>query len=735
MANGDEDKGLRAAVKSRRAGVGGYDVGLHAQDELGTFDVGLAIEGVPGAGESLGFFVQAPRVGSLRVAFAVTAEGVTRLAALERRDEDGVPLPTAGMIAIDEGRTLRLEAQVARYELAIAFVESERNEARDRAAALGDEKKELKENFKDELADLDQARREALEELAIARSELAREKEQRAEALAGRETAREQLTQAGEELEALKAHAEQAKTQAALELEARLAVAETDQQREVSRLEAKLAASEADLQREVSQLEEKLTAAADAVNEEKSKRSVAEAGHGAAEGLRDELAKIQAELLALEQSTSAASEELQGKLAAFEEGAHAAAEAQRAEVSSLEAKITEAEEAARTAQTAMDSLKEEISDLQGKLESDAGAAKTLAHGVSELEARLAAAEEAAREEKVVLQSRLEVAEAEGAAARALSDELAGLKEKLSADLQTQNSGSEAQSEAARNVQALLKAKLAAVEEAARNEQSLLHAKLEAAEEAARNEQSLLQAKLEAVEEALRGEQARVQQSEEAGSELQARARSAEQAVSSMQSELQAAEQSASDLRARLEAAEQQGNATVGVQRNALDEARNLARQLQAAAARLTTERDEARNVARTLHQRAGAGGTEVEGARVELKQMRESLGEERQIASQLVTDKQRLQMQIDSLSRQLDTERNARARLATERGIDFAHEDTRPHEIESIQATQPGVPGPVLPPEWGEDQTQPGKSFPSRKSPAVKTQPMGAPSPPTKKGK
>ena len=89
---------------------------------------------------------------------------------------------------------------------------------------------------------------------------------------------------------------------------------------------------------------------------------------------------------------------------------------------------------------------------------------------------------------------------------------------------------------------------------------------------------------------------------------------------------------------------------------------------------------------------------------------RDTLGAERQIASQLVTEKQRLQMQIDSLSRQLDTERGARARMTAERdelrerlslspqSRDFSHEDTRPYEIGTLQGTQPELPAASLSP-------------------------------------
>jgi hypothetical protein len=156
-----------------------------------------------------------------------------------------------------------------------------------------------------------------------------------------------------------------------------------------------------------------------------------------------------------------------------------------------------------------------------------------------------------------------------------------------------------------------------------------------------------------------------------------------------------------------------------------------------------------------------AGGTEAEGARSEVREMRDTLSAERRIASQLVTDKQRLQMQIDSLTRQLDTERGGRARLATERdelrerlslspmSKDFSREETRPYELGTLKGTQPETPAVPLPPEWGEEATDPGnRPEPLRPTvktdllyaaarPAVKTDPMGGVTPPLppKKGK
>ena len=155
-----------------------------------------------------------------------------------------------------------------------------------------------------------------------------------------------------------------------------------------------------------------------------------------------------------------------------------------------------------------------------------------------------------------------------------------------------------------------------------------------------------------------------------------------------------------------------------------------------------------------------SGGSEADAVKAELKEVRDTLGAERRIASQLVTEKQRLQMQIDSLSRQLDTERSGRARLATERdelreklslspkAKDFSHEETRPYELGALRGTQPEIPAVPLPPEWGDDSTDPGSKpvtlrpvvktdplYPAQR-PAVKTDPMGGVTPPLpKKGK
>ena len=115
-----------------------------------------------------------------------------------------------------------------------------------------------------------------------------------------------------------------------------------------------------------------------------------------------------------------------------------------------------------------------------------------------------------------------------------------------------------------------------------------------------------------------------------------------------------------------------------------------------------------------------AGGSEA----------RETLNSERQIASQLVTEKQRLQMQIDSLTRQLDNERTARSRLSVK---DFAHQDTRPYDLGTLQGTQPEMQAPALPPAW-DDATDAGQTVQTAR-PVVKTEPMGAVTTPAKKGK
>jgi hypothetical protein len=91
-----------------------------------------------------------------------------------------------------------------------------------------------------------------------------------------------------------------------------------------------------------------------------------------------------------------------------------------------------------------------------------------------------------------------------------------------------------------------------------------------------------------------------------------------------------------------------------------------------------------------------------------------------------VTEKSRLQLQIDSLSRQLDNERTARAKLATERDDwrekalgptvkrDFSREETKPYELSGMTQTQPGIP--IIKADPTDPKTDPVAPIPRKKT-------------------
>jgi chromosome segregation ATPase len=671
MASDEDEAGKRAGVTSRRSGSG-YDVGLRGQDALGTFEVGLAVDGIPGAGESLGLYVQAPRVGRLRVALSVTPEGVTRLAALDRRDDDGTPLPTAGMVAVDEGRTLRLQAQVKRYETALAEVEAERAQLARRAAALELERDEVL---------------------------------QRASAL---EAERDEVSQRAA---ALVAERDEVSERAS---------SSTAERDEVTARAAALAAEREQLAERAAELQSQLAQAnADHASEVEQRTSERERAQEALFVLREQLETEATELRGQLASAREALEAKESEAAAQREG-EVAQLTQQLEALKSEQKELEAE--AGRARSQVEAQENEVSLLTAKLEAAAAEGDGQ---VAALQAKLDAAQEESAGELAAVQAKLEAAQGEASA------QLAALQSMLDAAQQEAGKSTSAQEEASRTSAEVtqLRAQLGRAQK-----------KAEAAsgqEGALREELRVLQARLEASETVGAGAALKLHEQKSAleaeTSRLTAELRERDSKLSTLTIELK---------RASTGAPPKQTAEKLTAER---DEARALARQLQANAAKITSERDEARNVARTLHQKMGSG--EADGVRAELKEMRDTLIAERKIGAQLVTDKQRLQMQIDSLSRQLEAERSGRARISSERdelreklslGVkpkDFSREDTRPFELGPLRSTQTEVPVVPMPAEWTEERTEPG--FKTAKMPArttVKTDPMhGALAP--KKGK
>jgi chromosome segregation ATPase len=183
-------------------------------------------------------------------------------------------------------------------------------------------------------------------------------------------------------------------------------------------------------------------------------------------------------------------------------------------------------------------------------------------------------------------------------------------------------------------------------------------------------------------------QAQLESERALGMSMAARAEQAESRVKELEPQLATAEQAAAQREAARAALEAKARELFGQEQSA-----------QAQLARLRAERDEARGVARTLHARAEA---EARGQ----QDLTATLAAERQLASQLLTEKQRLELQIDSLSRQLDTERAARARLASELALgsgkraaaDTSRQETKPYELAGLSPTVREMPALKLEP-------------------------------------
>ncbi len=109
----------------------GYDLGLHGSAELGTVHVGVSVEGHEGAIQSVGLFVDAPRIGKLLVALALQPEGAPQLTSVARLDANGV---AAARGSVAQGPALQLaklgaelaleRRRTADAELALAKVQA-----------------------------------------------------------------------------------------------------------------------------------------------------------------------------------------------------------------------------------------------------------------------------------------------------------------------------------------------------------------------------------------------------------------------------------------------------------------------------------------------------------------------------------------------------------------------------------------------------------------------------------
>ncbi len=329
------DSPHRASITSHTTAPDAWDAGVHAESDAGRIDVGLCVEPT-----ALGLIVEAPGVGTLKVAFDVTPDGTTRLAKASRRLADGRDV---GVIAVDEAQVLKLSGELerlrstfhaVRHELEElnGTVTSERDEARQRAKILSDEKKAL-------------AREEERLTAEVSRltAALEVEKAHALEALADREKARAALetarVEAAEPLPALDAAQEKATALAAAAGALEAALAEKEAELEALRAQAEGAgALEAQLAEARAQLQEV------------QHRAVAEAADASAHvaTLEEQLADTSARLDAIEAELATA---------------RATAEATQARLQRTEVELTDATLQA----SALETDREGRGDLEAEL--------------------------------------------------------------------------------------------------------------------------------------------------------------------------------------------------------------------------------------------------------------------------------------------------------------------------------------------------------------------------------
>lgn len=633
-----------------------WDLGLHAQSEVGPVEVGLAIDGPLAAGQALGVVVQAPQVGRLEASFAIDPDGTTRLIALERVGEDGTPLP-ATVVAIDEGKTLRLEAALARAQLqtervlrerAEGFAEltTARDEARDRAAAL-----------KDEAAAAAAQAQEREQEFHATRMELQQERERWVKGLGERELLKVQLeelqaarAEAGtDELNLVRARSEELEAKWS-DAQRRLADAESTLRAERELLQSKLQAAGTELEGALANASERAAL--------QVRLGELEAQLQAAQSVAAELAARTQEKEALAQELAARTQEKEALAQQLEAQAQerttlqAQLEAAAAERAALDVKLSSGEAALTAELSALKAQLETVVASEQALRAELESLRAQASSTSEAQAKVLALEKErgtlraevrhAREGLAKLEARVSIARGE-------SDAHKGEADRLSEEL-----------DKAVAAQRAMEAELQRLRE--------LPGQLEAAQAAAAT-LGQVQAQLDSERAQGMSMAARVEQTESRLKELEPQLAAATAAAAQQEAARAALAAKAAELEAHAQGAQGQ-------------------------VARLRAERDEARGVARALHARVEA---ETRGQ----AELTATLAAERQLASDMLTEKQRLSLQIDSLSRQLDTERAARARLASElatgsgrrpAAADTSRQETKPYELAGLSPTVREMP-------------------------------------------
>ncbi|MDP2271073.1 MAG: hypothetical protein Q8K32_10110 [Archangium sp.] len=776
------DSRKRADVSSRTNAPDAWDAGLHAESEAGPIDVGLSVE--PSA---LGLIIDAPGIGLLKLAFDVKPDGTTRLSRASRRLTDG---RDASLVAIDESKVLQLEGALERlqktHEELTGTLLTERDEARDRAAVISEDRKDLKEELKSVRA-----------QLSSLTADLQTEKDGRLMILAEREKARAELDRFREEQDAgsttlmgeltqVRARLDQKDAQLTVVLEesrqkveaaaeelvstqekiAELAAA-LDESREklvqleaararVTELETRLAATESAYLGSSSQISAerddaraRVAALDDAVQQETEARELALAtARREREELATELAEMRSELEALRSKPSdpaAAGEleasyaartqleaEVQALRAAMEEGGSAQLtsdlEASYAARTQLETENATLRATAGEVADA-DALRSELETVRAshaQLETDADALRadleTVRAAHAQLETETAALRASAVTDGDALRAALETTQAAHAQLKTELESARAAQSELETEVATLRASSGdntvtqtqlmADLEAASAARATLEGEVETLRAGA-GERTQLKADLEialAARAAAEAELEATRTQLTADLEASNA--ARTQLESDAANELvvaaetRARleaelsaARAQPTADPEQEARLNEALTRSEAMQAQLAAAE----ARMGAESAATREARDVALKLKAQADKLQAERDEARALARQLHLKLAAP------KKNEADDLRTALDAERQVAANLVAERDQLNLRIEALGRMIDQERDGRARAMSERDewqlrfkslargsvdtaqkLDFSREETRSFMLE--RPTVPEMP-------------------------------------------
>lgn len=333
------DTSVRADITSRARAADSWDAGLHAESDVGPIDVGLSVEP-----EALGVIVDAPHLGQIRLAFDLDAQGVARLSSGVRRLADGREDVLQAGADRDHAR---LKAQLRALEDRAALLETERDEARDRAALVMEERRALEQRTLQLKAELSSRRDEHQRQLEEATARLEIEQAARLEAQAGKERLRD-------ELEALRARAADGDATLAAELERTRADA-ADARAQLDRVTAELG----DVQAARATLEEQLLSqqgeAEEAAEKAQANADVAGRLEARVAELEAALVDAQAQVEALRTQTEAAAA-AQPELASARERVReleaslAQAQATAARAAELETALTQAE--ARTGASA-----------------------------------------------------------------------------------------------------------------------------------------------------------------------------------------------------------------------------------------------------------------------------------------------------------------------------------------------------------------------------------------------